>query len=156
MTSVQIGQRVYWYDPGDGLASGNGTVVSIGVDDGEPIVPDETVIALKMDDGGEAEVLLQELDVEHTWAIKAITYPQGGGVLVTDLAPPVPAATDAEDAFDVLTDTVIAQAEQLVAEGALAHADLVVVVAENWNRRADGKAVGLLWTSRDGYVGDGD
>ncbi len=63
MDTVQIGQRVYWHDPDrDEPCSGNGTVVSIGVDDGDPIVPDETIIGLQMDAGGEAEVLLQELD----------------------------------------------------------------------------------------------
>lgn len=84
-----------------------------------------------------------------TWTIKGLLYPpEGGRALAVDLAEPVEAGDD----FDAL-EPVIAQAEQLQAEGAEAHYDLIVVVAENWNGRADEKAVGLEWTSREGYVG---
>lgn len=57
LTSVKVGDRVYWHDPGEDLASGLGTVAALQY---EPVDAD-TVISLKLDDGGEAEVLLQEL-----------------------------------------------------------------------------------------------
>jgi len=63
LPTVAIGARVYWHDPGDDVASGYGTVVSIGVDPGDSIDPDETIIALRLDSGGEAEVLLRELSL---------------------------------------------------------------------------------------------
>ena len=57
MKTVKVGQRVYWTDPDEDIASGNGRVVSV---QHEPPVED-SVIALVMDSGSEAEVLLHEL-----------------------------------------------------------------------------------------------
>lgn len=57
MKTVKVGQRVYWTDPDEDLASGNGKVVAVQY---QP-VDKFAVILLKMDDGGEAEVLLHEL-----------------------------------------------------------------------------------------------
>lgn len=83
-----------------------------------------------------------------TWQIKAVTFGTGG-VRSLDLAPPV-LADDGD--YDDL-QPIIAEAERLCGEGAEAHGDVIVIVGENWNERTDEKAVGLWWTSRDGYVG---
>lgn len=56
----KVGQRVYWSDPGENLASGCGTIFRIGVKEGEPI-EDDTIISLTLDSGSEAEVLVNEI-----------------------------------------------------------------------------------------------
>ena len=48
---LAVGDRVVWHDPDHDLATGPGTVARV----------DEEIIALAMDDGGEAEVLAHEL-----------------------------------------------------------------------------------------------
>ena len=57
LDTVTVGQRVFWKDPDRGIGSGNGVVVRV-----QPPPIEDSVIALKMDSGSEAEVLLHELD----------------------------------------------------------------------------------------------
>jgi hypothetical protein len=56
---MKAGDRVHWTDPDGGLASGNGTITRLQY---EP-VDEDTIISLRMDDGGEVEALRHELSV---------------------------------------------------------------------------------------------
>jgi hypothetical protein len=57
----KIGDKVFWTDPDeDNPCSGKGTIVHIQ-GEGEFPVDDETIIALKMADGGEVECLPCEI-----------------------------------------------------------------------------------------------
>jgi hypothetical protein len=49
---LRIGQAVYWNDPDNGLCSGYGTIADIQGD----------IIVLAMDDGGEVEAYVTELE----------------------------------------------------------------------------------------------
>ena len=60
MGSYQVGQKVYWNDPDGGIASGPGTITDILTVGG--ICNDDTIICLRMNDDGEAEVLPHELE----------------------------------------------------------------------------------------------
>jgi hypothetical protein len=54
---IKHGDRVYWTDPDNGIASGPGTVRTIhDVDD-----DDDPMLVLDMDDGGVAEVWAHEV-----------------------------------------------------------------------------------------------
>lgn len=55
----KVGQRVYWTDP-ENLTSGYGTIEKINGED-DPDSDEDTVISLKMDDGGEVEAVPHEL-----------------------------------------------------------------------------------------------
>lgn len=55
----KVGQRVYWTDP-ENLTSGYGVIETINGED-DPDADEDTVIALKMDDGGEVEAVPHEL-----------------------------------------------------------------------------------------------
>ena len=60
----KVGDKVYWHDPvpmGEGNCSGQGTIVKINADEEFPI-DEETIISLKMDDGGEVECLPCEIE----------------------------------------------------------------------------------------------
>ena len=54
------GERVYWTDPDNDFASGNGTIAALGYGDDGEVFGDE-IISLKMDDKGEVEALAHEL-----------------------------------------------------------------------------------------------
>jgi len=58
----KVGDRVHWTDPDEGTCSGDGVIAEIKfLFDDCPVIDDETIIALKMDDGGECEVLPHEI-----------------------------------------------------------------------------------------------
>lgn len=57
--TIKVGDRVFWNDPDDGLASGYGTITALLY---EP-VDEDTIISIRKDDGGEAEALAHELNL---------------------------------------------------------------------------------------------
>jgi len=57
METVKVGQHVYWTDPDGDMESGNGKVVALQHES----VGNDTIISLKMMDGGEVECTLCEL-----------------------------------------------------------------------------------------------
>lgn len=57
---LAVGDQVYWNDPDEGLSSGVYTVTWIGAREGE-IQERDTVVAIKNEAGGEAEVLRSEV-----------------------------------------------------------------------------------------------
>lgn len=60
INGYRTGDRVYWTDPSEDLASGPGTITHIQ-GEGEYPITEDTVIALKVDSGSEAEVLVNEI-----------------------------------------------------------------------------------------------
>lgn len=67
VNALKVGQRVYWADP-ENLTSGYGTIETINGGDGRDYdelhdLDSDSVVALKMDDGGEVEAMPHELSV---------------------------------------------------------------------------------------------
>jgi len=58
MHDFKVGERVYWTDPGEDLASGWGVIEHVQSE------YDDAVIAVRKDDGGSAEVFPHELSKE--------------------------------------------------------------------------------------------
>ena len=61
-TNFTVGDRVIWHDPDEGLCDGPGTIVAIGDEDDDEVMFPDTVIYLKMDDGGELNCYPCELE----------------------------------------------------------------------------------------------
>lgn len=57
-SDIEIGMRLWWHDPDDGLCDCEGVVTDVGdAESGE-----ETVVVLKRDDGTEVEAYACELE----------------------------------------------------------------------------------------------
>jgi hypothetical protein len=55
------GDRVFWHDPDEEACSGPGTIVDVQADEDEVVFQD-SIVHLKMDDGGEVECFPHELE----------------------------------------------------------------------------------------------
>jgi hypothetical protein len=58
-SAAKIGARVYWNDPDEGVCSGFGVIVDAPPTDE---LEEDSIISLKMDDDGEVEAWLYELE----------------------------------------------------------------------------------------------
>lgn len=83
-SDIKIGMRVFWNDPDHNTCSGWGRVVSIQHDP----VESDSIISLKMEDGGEVECLWHELSIdnlaepldERSYAERSKRWSQQGGI----------------------------------------------------------------------------
>ena len=66
--NFKVGDRVIWYDPDpiEGMEAQPGVInwIQVDPDDPEAVIGEDTLIALNLNDGGEAEVFPHELELE--------------------------------------------------------------------------------------------